>query len=103
MANFIFEFQEEIAESEARDILQNLNNIFKIPEGTLPLLRGLGLSIQNVSKLPLDLENDIVTDIVSKVAEFEPRVSVSNVEFEHSQDGMTKVKVYLEGGEDSGA
>lgn len=102
MAEVIFDFQEEMSETEVNDILRNLNNIFRIPEGTLPLLRGLGLSISNVSKIPTDLENDIVTDIVTKVDEFEPRVSVSNVEFEHTQDGETKIKVYLEGGENSG-
>lgn len=102
MAEVIFDFQEEMSEAEVNDILRNLNNIFRIPEGTLPLLRSLGLSISNVSKIPTDLENDIVTDIVAKVDEFEPRVSVSNVEFKHTQDGETEIKVYLEGGENSG-
>ena len=50
----------------------------------------------------MELENDIVTDIVAKVDTYEPRVSVSNVAFEHTQDGETKIKVYLEGGENSG-
>lgn len=102
MNKFKFEFEDEISEDEVKDILRNLNNIFSIPEGTLPLIRGLGLSNSNVSKIPVDLENDIVTDTVAKVAEYEPRVSVSNVEFAHSQDGESEIKVFLEGGEISG-
>lgn len=102
MENLLFDFLEEIDKSEVEDIRRNLNNLFKISEGTIPLTRGLGLSINNVSKIPVDLENDIVTDIVAKVDTYEPRVSVSNVAFEHTQDGETKIKVYLEGGENSG-
>lgn len=99
---FKFEFQDEIKDTELSDILRNLNNIFSISEGTIPLLRGLGLTIDNVSKIQTDIENDIVTDIVSKVSEFEPRVSVSSVEFEHTENGMTEIKVFLEGVEKGG-
>ena len=103
MENLLFDFSEEIDSNKVEDIRRNLNNLFKISEGTIPLIRGLGLSISSVSKIPVDLENDIVTDIVAKVDTYEPRVSVSNVEFEHTQDGETKITVYLEGGENNGA
>ena len=79
-----------------------MNNIFRLSEGTVPLIRSLGLSIDNVSKIPVDLENDIATDIVAKVEIFEPRVSVSSVDFKHTNDGETKIKVYLERGDGSG-
>lgn len=102
MEELQFEFLDEVDKSEAKDILRNLNNIFRLSEGTVPLLRGLGLSIDNVSKIPIDLENDIVTDIVAKVLEFEPRVSVNSVDFKHNQDGETKIKVYLERSDGSG-
>lgn len=97
-----FEFLDELKDSEIKDILRNLNNIFRLSEGTVPLLRGLGLSIDNVSKIAVDLENDIVTDMVAKVESFEPRVSVSSVDFFHDQDGKTKIKVYLEKGTENG-
>lgn len=97
-----FEFLDELENSEIKDILKNLNNIFRLSEGTLPLLRGVGLSIDNVSKIPVDLENDIVTDMVSKVDLFEPRVSVSSVDFFHDQNGKTIIKVYLEKGTENG-
>lgn len=96
------EFLDELENSEIKDILKNLNNIFRLSEGTLPLLRGVGLSIDNVSKIPVDLENDIVTDMVSKVDLFEPRVSVSSVDFFHDQNGKTIIKVYLEKGTENG-
>lgn len=97
-----FEFLDELENSEIKDILKNLNNIFRLSEGTLPLLRGVGLSIDNVSKIAVDLENDIVTDMVSKVDLFEPRVSVSSVDFFHDQNGKTIIKVYLEKGTENG-
>ena len=97
-----FEFLDELENSEIKDILKNLNNIFRLSEGTLPLLRGVGLSIDNVSKIPVDLENDIVTDMVSKVDLFEPRVSVRSVDFFHDQNGKTIIKVYLEKGTENG-
>lgn len=102
MNEFQFEFLDEVDKSEIKDILRNLNNIFRLSEGTVPLLRGLGLSIDNVSKIAVDLENDIVTDMVSKVDLFEPRVSVSSVDFFHDQDGKTIIKVYLEKGTENG-
>ena len=100
--HFNFIFETEADNDQVNDILRNLNNIFSIPEGTMPLMRGLGLSWDNLSKIPPDLENDIVTDIVDKVAKYEPRVAVSSVEFEHSEDGKTTVSVYLEEGEENG-
>jgi len=102
MNEFQFEFLDEVDKSEIKDILRNLNNIFRLSEGTVPLLRELGLSIDNVSKIPVDLENDIATDIVAKVEMFEQRVSVSSVDFNHTQDGDTKIKVYLERGDSGG-
>lgn len=102
MNEFQFEFLDEIDKSEIKDILRNLNNIFRLSEGTVPLIRSLGLPIDNVSKIPVDLENDIATDIVAKVEIFEPRVSVSSVDFKHTNDGETKIKVYLERGDGSG-
>lgn len=102
MNEFQFEFLDELDKSEIKDILRNLNNIFRLSEGTVPLIRSLGLSIDNVSKIPVDLENDIATDIVAKVEIFEPRVSVSSVDFKHANDGETKIKVYLERGDGSG-
>ena len=102
MNEFQFEFLDEVDESEIKDILRNLNNILRLSEGTVPLLRELGLSIDNVSKIPADLENDIATDIVAKVEMIEQRVSVSSVDFKHTNDGETKIKVYLERGDSGG-
>ena len=102
MEDLLFNFPEDMNNREISDIRRNLNNLFKISEGTIPLIRGLGLSISNVSKIPINLENDIVTDIVAKVDTYESRVSVASVEFEHTQDGETKIKIYLEKGENSG-
>ena len=102
MNEFQFQFLDEVDKSEIKDILRNLNNIFRLSESTVPLVRSLGLSIDNVSKIPVDLENDIATDIVAKVEIFEPRVSVSSVDFKHTNDGETKIKVYLERGDGSG-
>lgn len=66
------------------------------------MMRGLGLSWNNLSKIPPDMENEVVTDIVGKVAKYEPRVAVSHVEFEHTTEGESLISVFLEEGEESG-
>lgn len=94
-----FYSDEEIDEIE--DIKKCLRNLFSIPEGSMPLARGLGLSWESLDDVPLDMENDVATDIIEKVELFEKRASVTEVEFEHDPDsGETIITVNLERGED---
>lgn len=96
-------FMSESDSLKMQDIIRCLTNLLNIPSGSIPLARGMGLDWVNVSKIPPDMENDIATDIIEKVDEFEPRVAVSEVTFSYDADGMATVNILLEEGEEFGS
>jgi len=95
-------FMSENNSQKMQDIIRCLTNLLSIPSGSIPLSRRLGLDWANLSKIPQDMENDIATDIVGKVDEFEPRVSVSEVTFSYDEDGMATANILLEEGDEFG-
>lgn len=91
-----FNFISENESEEINNIIDCLQNILAIPEGSIPLNRGLGLKWSSLSSVPEDLENDYATDLMEKVEEWEPRVEVESVEFEYGEDGQVTVNVHIE-------
>lgn len=91
-----FNFISENESEEINNIIDCLRNILAIPEGSIPLNRGLGLKWSSLSSVPEDLENDYATDLMEKVEEWEPRVEVESVEFEYGEDGQVTVNVHIE-------
>lgn len=85
-----------------QNIVQCLTNLLSIPSGSIPLSRGMGLEWANLSNVPESLENDIATDIIAKVDEYEPRVQVSEVTFNHDASGISTVNILIERGEEFG-
>ena len=96
----VFNFISEDGTSGAEDICRCLNNILNIPEGSIPLARGLGINWRNLSQIPPDLENDIATEIIEKIEEYEPRVSVNEVTFTYGDEGVAIVNILLVKGEE---
>lgn len=86
---------------EIEDIKRNINNIMSIPAGSIPLSRGLGVSWSNLDNISEDLENDIITELAEKIAEYEPRVSLSEVTFDYDTNGKATLNIVLEGGEEN--
>lgn len=95
--NFKFVPQGNI--SEIQDICKCLTNILSIPTGTIPLARGLGISWANLSKMPADIENDVATEIIEKVEQYEPRVAVSEVVFDYDDKGNVIANIIIERGD----
>lgn len=93
-------FDEAEEDVEKRDAVECLRNIAKIPEGTIPLSRELGLSWAGVSKTAPELENDYVTELVTKADRFEPRIAIDEVNFQYDSDGKVTVTVRMEETED---
>ncbi len=91
-----FNFISENESEEINNIIDCLQNILAIPEGSIPLNRGLGLKWSSLSTVPEDLENDYATDLMEKVEKWEPRVEVESVEFEYGEDGQATVNVQIE-------
>lgn len=77
-----------------------LANIMNIPRGSIPLGRGIGLAWANLSQIPPDAENDVATDIIENIEQYEPRVSVSEVTFGYDNDGEMTAAVFIEKGGD---
>lgn len=91
-----FNFISENESEEINNIIDCLQNILAIPEGSIPLNRGLGLKWSSLSAVPEDLENDYATDLMEKVEKWEPRIEVVAVEFEYGEDGQATVNVQIE-------
>lgn len=92
----VFNFISNDKSEELNDAIKCLRNILDIPEGSIPLSRGLGLKWANLSSVPEDLENDYATDVIEKVEEWEPRLSVSEVTFEYEDEGEVSVNIQVE-------
>ena len=89
------------ANPEFEDIRSCLINIASIPRGSIPLARGMGLSWASLSEVPEDLENDYAVDAVEQYGEYEPRVAISEVAFEHDQrERQTVATLTFEGSEE---
>lgn len=85
--------------ADFQDACECLRNLTSIPKGSIPLARGMGLDWANLSEAQADIENEYAVDVVDQVQEYEQRVSVKKVEFEH-EEGEAHVKIIVEGGED---
>ncbi|MCI8950031.1 MAG: hypothetical protein HFG49_08315 [Lachnospiraceae bacterium] len=99
---FHFLYLEGFTKTQKQEISKNLQNIFCIPAGSIPLNRKLGLSWQNLSQIPPDMENDYATELIEKAEKFEPRVSVDEVTFHYDTDGNVIVDIALEKRGDDG-
>lgn len=93
-----FRFISENRDLQNSDILRCLTNIMNIPEGSIPLGRGIGLRWANLSQIPPDMENDVATDVIEKVERYEPRVSIPEVNFEYDGEGGTTAVIIVEKG-----
>lgn len=91
-----FSFATGDKSEEMTDAIKCLENILSIPEGSIPLNRGIGLSWASLSSVPEDIENDYATELMEKVEEYEPRVRVTDVQFTHSENGSTAASIQVE-------
>lgn len=101
MAKAIYSFQPEYDPEEIEDIRQCLDCILGIAEGSCPMNRGLGVNWDVLDGIPPDMENEVATDIMEKVDEYEPRVAVEEVSFQHDGEGGVVMTITLGKGGDS--
>lgn len=95
---FNYTYTDSFKSEEIHDISRCLKNILCIPKGSVPLARELGMSWTNLSKIPADMENDYATEVIEKIEKYEPRVSVTDVEFCYKNEVVT-IKIALEKGD----
>lgn len=77
------------------DIRKNIKTLFSTPEGTVPGDRRLGINTGFVGRPAPVVQNLLSLEIIQKVDEYEPRVTVKNINFEHDANGHTKALVLL--------
>ena len=97
----VYQFGDNMDQDTMDDIKYCVDNILRIPEGSIPLARRLGTSWRTLSEITPDMENDYAVEIIEKLETYEPRVAVDEITFEHDQDtGETTVQIIFEGGGD---
>lgn len=77
------------------DLRKNINTLFGTPEGTVPGDRHFGISWDFVGMPGPVVQNLLSLEIIEKVDEYEPRLTVLNISFEHDQNGQIKALVRL--------
>jgi phage baseplate assembly protein W len=87
------------SEGEKENIIQCIRTLLLTPEGTVPLYRGFGLNQKFIGK-PLDVAGNLLAvEIMDKVATYEPRASVSEVQTQADPiSGQIKVRVVITNG-----
>lgn len=97
----VYQFGQNTDQDTMEDIKECIDNILRIPEGSIPLSRGLGVSWESLSEITPDMENDYAVEIVEKIEKYETRVAVSEVTFDYdNENGEVIVRIVFEGGED---
>ena len=81
---------------EYENILHCLSVLYGTLEGTIPGDRDFGLSVNGLDDISEDMESIYTLEIMEKTDRYEPRVSVSEVAYEHREDGSCKVLVTVE-------
>lgn len=83
---------------EQEDIIRYLQNLIMTPAGTVPLDRDFGLD-QSFLGYSIDVaQNLLAIEIIEKVARYEPRASVSEVELSSNAEGQIIAKVVITSG-----
>ena len=81
------------------EVTQNLRTIITTPKGSVPMFREFGVD-GGIVDLPVNSAlAKIQSDIIMAVKKFEPRISLTHINFEGDNDGKlcVRIKFKLEG------
>lgn len=81
--------------SEAEEILQNVRTIITTPKFSVPLDRGFGINCSVVDRPIPVAQAQLASDIITAIREYEPRVVVTGITYEATDDGNLKPKVQV--------
>ena len=77
------------------ELRKNILTLFGTPEGTVPGDRHFGINTEYVGMPGPVVQNLLSLEIIEKVDEYEPRLTVKDITFEHDMNGHLKAKVLL--------
>lgn len=84
-------------QTEMEDVQQCLSMILNTPRGTVPFMRGFGLSTSYLHRPTRGDVNTIAADVADQIEEYEPRVEAEDMIFsEDQQDGLLNCQVPFE-------
>jgi len=87
-----------LPDDELADISRCLALLYATPAGTMPGNRTFGIDRSALGRPPDVARNLLTAEIIKKTALFEPRVSVSRVDWTTDTNGQLIAKVVLTGG-----
>lgn len=87
--------------TELEEILQNVRTILATPVGCVPLDRAFGVDASYLDKPMEKAKAMMISEVISKVQEYEPRVTVTAIDFTADIDGhlWPEVQVRINGTE----
>lgn len=81
--------------SEEAEIIQNVRNIIATPKYSAPMFREFGLE-GNITDLPgNEAMSRIKSDIIMAVRKYEPRASVSYIDFVPDMNGKLSLRIRI--------
>ena len=83
-----FKFVNLEERREAEDIRRCLKNLYSTPAGSVVGDREFGLSWAALDNIPVDAESDYALEVMQKTDRYEPRVKVTEVNFD--EPGVAK-------------
>lgn len=83
--------------NELEEIRQNIATILSTPKYSVPMYRDFGVEGGIVDKPTVIAKGKIISEIISAIRQYEPRVEVESVSFKATTDGvlMPTVKVII--------
>ena len=81
--------------TETEEILQNLRTILATAMGSVPLDRAFGVDASYVDRPMAKARAMLASEILVKIRAYEPRVTVTAVDFEEDMDGILRPKVQV--------
>ena len=91
--------EKGFGEDELEDISRCLKTLYSVIAGTMPLDRNFGINTNEMIGYPTEIaKNKLSVEIIQKTRTYEPRVSVSKIEYDVAEDGQLKPHIYLKKG-----
>lgn len=83
------------SETLLKDLQKNVHTLLGTPEGTVPGDRHYGIN-QNFVGMPGPIMQNLLSlEIVEKIEEYEPRLTVKDITFQHDLNGHIEALVLL--------
>ena len=76
-------------------LFQSIEIILETERGSQPLEPNLGINLKNYVGQPINsAAPNLIKEIRTQIAKYEPRVTIESIEYETNEDGRLSVSVY---------